>query len=82
MPVTETYMLVPHLLRYVPWFARYFQIPYMPNAHTIHTWVPYMGTIHGYHTWVPYMPISQGLVHAQLPSHPHTYLNDRYRRFG
>ena len=25
MSVTETYILVPHLLRYVPWFARYLQ---------------------------------------------------------
>ena len=31
MSVTETYILVPHLLRYVPCFARYLQIPYIPS---------------------------------------------------
>ena len=31
MPVTEIYILVPHLLRYVLWFARYFQIPHIPT---------------------------------------------------
>ena len=34
MPVTETYILVPHSLRYVPWFARSFQ------WNTIHTQPP------------------------------------------
>ena len=33
MPVPETYILVPRLLRYVPWFARKLQIPY------IHTYI-------------------------------------------
>ena len=31
MSVTERYILVTHLLRYVPWFARYLQIPYIPS---------------------------------------------------
>ena len=31
IPVTEIYILVPHFLRYVLWFARYFQIPYIPT---------------------------------------------------
>ena len=33
MPVIDTYILVPHLFRYVSWFTRYFQIPYQIPSH-------------------------------------------------
>ena len=45
MPVTEIYILVPHLLRYVLWFARKFQIPHIPTYPTTHKPTSYMTEI-------------------------------------
>ena len=45
MPATEIYILVPHLLRCVLWFARQFQIPYIPTYPATHKPTSYMTEI-------------------------------------